>query len=74
MFLSGQLPSKALNDEVPTKEELVFCRINASVISLYDEERLRGPHIDGNPVLNDDNKFDYGKFDSQVESSLSSAK
>ena len=32
LFLSGQLPSKALNDEVPTKEELVFCRINAAVM------------------------------------------
>jgi Ca2+/H+ antiporter len=32
LFLSGQLPSKALNDEVPTKEELVFCRINAFVM------------------------------------------
>ena len=32
LFLSGQLPSKALNDDVPTKEELVFCRINAAVM------------------------------------------
>ncbi|CAB9516045.1 Vacuolar cation/proton exchanger [Seminavis robusta] len=32
LFLSGQLPSKALNDDVPTKEELVFCRINAFVM------------------------------------------
>lgn len=32
LFLSGQLPSGALNDEVPTKEELIFCRINAAVM------------------------------------------
>ena len=32
LFLSGQLPSKALNDEVPSREELVFCRINAAVM------------------------------------------
>ena len=32
LFLSGQLPSKAFNDDVPTKEELLFCRVNAAVM------------------------------------------
>ena len=32
LFLSGQLPNKALNDNVPSKEELVFCRVNAAVM------------------------------------------
>jgi Ca2+/H+ antiporter len=32
LFLSGQLPSKALNDEVPSHEELLFCRVNAAVM------------------------------------------
>jgi Ca2+/H+ antiporter len=32
LFLSGQLPSKALDDEVPSHEELVFCRVNALVM------------------------------------------
>ena len=34
LFLSGQLPGKALNDDVPTKEELVFCRVNAAVMMI----------------------------------------
>jgi Sodium/calcium exchanger protein len=34
LFLSGQLPSKALDDDIPTREELVFCRINALVMVL----------------------------------------
>jgi len=32
LFLSGQLPTKAFNDDVPSREELVFCRINAAVM------------------------------------------
>lgn len=32
LFLSGQLPSKALDDNVPSKGELVFCRVNAAVM------------------------------------------
>jgi len=49
LFLSGQLPSKVLNDDVPSKEELAFCRINAAVmVFLYLCYLLfqLGTHID----------------------------